>query len=111
MCVFSAHVTLLHILLYIHVQCTLYMFMSWLGTELCLHAALYICVDCFVFKVIAGKIVQKSLLTKSYHKEWMAQEIRFLKIWLYFQAILTDIGLNFETILNRCQVLDNCYLP
>ena len=41
------------------------------------HAALYICVDCFVFKVIAGKIVQKSLLTKSYHKEWMVQEIRF----------------------------------
>ena len=77
MCIFLAHVTLLHILLYIHAQCTLYMFMSWLGTELCLHAALYICVDCFVFKVIAGKIVQKSLLTKSYHKEWMVQEIRF----------------------------------
>ena len=93
MCIFLAHVTLLHILLYIHVQCTLYMFMSWLGTELCLHAALYICVDCFVFKVIAGKIVQKSLLTKSYHKEWMAQEIRFFKIWFFFQAILIDIKL------------------
>jgi len=29
--------------------------------------------------VTAGKIVQKSLLTKSYHKEWMAQEIRLHK--------------------------------
>ena len=107
MCVFFAHVTLLHILLYIHVQCTLYMFLSWLGTESCLqassctlHPALHIYVDCFVFKVTAGKIVQKSRLTKSFHKGQMVQEIRFLKIWLYFQAILTDIGLNFETILN-----------
>ena len=88
MCVFSAHVTIIHMQY-------MYMFMSWLGTESCLH------VDCFVFKVAAGKIVQKSHLTKSYHKEWMVQEIRFLKIWLYFQAFLyTDIGLNFETILN-----------
>ena len=90
MCVFSAHVTIIHMQY-------MYMFMSWLGTESCLH------VDCFVFKVAAGKIVQKSHLTKfhkSFHKEAMVQEIRFLKIWLYFQAILTDIGLNFETILN-----------